>query len=182
MPDMFKFFKESVIPKLKEKRNYENPMQIPKLSKIIISTGIGTAFDKDAFAEAKKNITAITGQAALITKSKKDISNFKLRKGQPVGIMVTLRNERMYEFLDRLVHNVLPQVRDFRGISPKGFDGKGNYSFGMNDISVFTEIDLDKLKRPMGINICMVTTAKSNEEAKELLTLLEMPFAKEGSK
>ena len=182
MPDMFKFYKESVVPKLQAKRNYSNPMEMPKLSKIIISTGISTAFDKDAFAEAKKNITAITGQAAVITKSKKDVSNFKLRKGQAVGVMVTLRNTRMYEFLDRLVHNVLPQVRDFRGINPKGFDGKGNYNFGMNDISVFTEIDLDKLKRPMGINICMVTTAKNNEEAKDLLTMLEMPFAKEGSK
>jgi len=182
MPDMLKFFKESVVPKLQEKRNYGNPMEMPKLSKIIISTGIGTDFDKDAFAEAKKNITLITGQAAVITKSKKDISNFKLRKGQPVGIMVTLRNARMYDFLDRLVHNVLPQVRDFRGINPKGFDGKGNYNFGMNDISVFTEIDLDKLKRPMGINICMVTTAKTDDEAKDLLTMLEMPFAKEGSK
>lgn len=183
MPDMLKLYKESVVPKLKEKRAYANPMEIPKLSKIVISTGIGSAFDKDAFAEAKKNVTLITGQAAVISKSKKDISNFKLRKGQPVGVMVTLRNQRMYEFLDRLVHNVLPQVRDFRGISTKGFDGKGNYNMGMNDISVFTEIDLDKLKRPMGINICMVTTAKTDDEAKDLLTLFEMPFAKDsGSK
>ncbi len=183
MPDMLKLYKESIAPQLKEKRGYANPMEIPKLSKIIISTGIGSAFDKDAFAEAKKNITMVTGQAAVISKSKKNISNFKLRKGMPVGVVVTLRNKRMYEFLDRLVHTVLPQVRDFRGISPKGFDGKGNYNMGMSDISVFTEIDLDKLKRPMGINICMVTTAKTDDEARDLLTFFEMPFAKEsGSK
>lgn len=178
MPEMYKTYKEVIAPKLKEKRGYKNLMEIPKLSKILVSTGINSSLEKDAFAEAKKNITTITGQAAVITKSKKDISNFKVRKGMPVGVMVTLRNKRMYEFIDRLVHNVLPQVRDFRGINPKGFDGSGNYNMGLNDISVFPEIDLDKLKRPMGINICIVTTAKTDEEAKDLLTMFEMPFAK----
>ena len=178
MPEMYKTYKEVIAPKLKEKRGYKNLMEIPKLSKILVSTGINSSLEKDAFAEAKKNITAITGQAAVVTKSKKDISNFKIRKGMPVGVMVTLRNKRMYEFIDRLVHNVLPQVRDFRGINPKGFDGSGNYNMGLNDISVFPEIDLDKLKRPMGINICIVTTAKTDEEAKDLLTMFEMPFAK----
>ena len=178
MPEMHKVYTEVIVPKLKEKRGYKNPMEVLKLSKILVSTGLNSSLEKDAFVEAKKNITTITGQAAVITKSKKNISNFKLRKGMPVGVMVTLRNKRMYEFIDRLVHNVLPQVRDFRGINPNGFDGSGNYNMGLNDISVFPEIDLDKLKRPMGINICIVTTAKTDEEAKDLLTMFEMPFAK----
>jgi large subunit ribosomal protein L5 len=178
MPDMYKQYKETVVPKMKEERGYGNPMEIPRLTKILVTTGIGANEERDAFSEAKKNITTITGQAAVITKSKKNISNFKLRKGMPVGVMVTLRNKRMYEFLDRLVHYVLPQVRDFRGINPKGFDGSGNYNMGLNDISVFSEIDLDKLKHPMGLNICFVTTAKTDGEALELLGHLEMPFAK----
>ena len=176
MPDIYKTYKEEVLPRLKEKLGYTNTMKIPRLSKILISTGIGTGVERDAFTEAKKNISMITGQAAVITKSKKNISNFKLRKGQAVGAMVTLRNKRMYEFYDRLVHTVIPQIRDFRGVSPK-FDHSGNYNMGLNDISVFSEIDLDKLKRPMGLNITIVTTAETDEEAHELLTLLEMPFA-----
>ncbi len=182
MPDIYKTYKDVVKPKLKEKLGLTNIMKVPRLSKILISTGIGTSEDRDAFAEAKKNITMITGQAAVITKSKKNISNFKLRKGYPVGVMVTLRNQRMYEFYDRLVHTVLPQVRDFRGVSPTGFDHSGNYNMGLNDISVFSEIDLDKLKRPMGINITIVTTAETDEEAKALLDMLEMPFAKESGR
>lgn len=178
MPELYKTYKEVIAPKLVEKRNYKNKMEIPKLSKIIISTGLNSSLEKDAFAEAKKYVTAISGQAAVTTKSKKNISNFKLRKGMPVGVMVTLRNKRMYEFLDRFVNIVLPQVRDFRGINPKGFDGKGNYNMGLNDVSVFPEIELDKMKRHMGINICMVTTAKKDEEAKDLLTFFGMPFAK----
>ena len=178
MPDIYKTYKDEVLPKLKEKLGYKNTMKVPRISKILISTGIGTNAERDAFTEAKKNITMMTGQSAVITKSKKDISNFKLRKGQSVGVMVTLRNKRMYEFYDRLVHLVLPQVRDFRGVSPKGFDHSGNYNMGLNDISVFSEIDLDKLKHPMGVNITIVTTADTDDEARELLTLLEMPFAK----
>lgn len=177
MPDIYKTYKEEVVPRLKEKLGYTNIMKVPRISKILISTGIGTGVERDAFTEAKKNISMITGQAAVITKSKKNISNFKLRKGQSVGVMVTLRNKRMYEFYDRLVHTVIPQIRDFRGVSPNGFDRSGNYNMGLSDISVFSEIDLDKLKRPMGLNITIVTTAKTDEEAHELLTLLEMPFA-----
>jgi large subunit ribosomal protein L5 len=182
MPDIYKTYKDIVKPKLQEKLGCTNIMKVPRLSKILISTGIGTGEERDAFAEAKKNITMITGQSAVITKSKKNVANFKLRKGYPVGVMVTLRNQRMYEFYDRLVHTVLPQVRDFRGVSPKGFDRSGNYNMGLNDISVFSEIDLDKLKRPMGINITIVTTANTDDEARELLTLLEMPFAKESGR
>jgi large subunit ribosomal protein L5 len=178
MPDMYKTYKENIMPKLIEKRGYTNKMMVPRISKILISTGIGSDSERDAFAEAKKNITMITGQSAVITKSKKNIANFKLRIGMPVGVMVTLRNARMYEFYDRLVHNVLPQVRDFRGVPKKGFDGSGNYNMGLNDISVFSEVDLDKLKHQMGINICIVTTAKTNDEALDLLEMLEMPFVK----
>ncbi|MCF7790828.1 MAG: 50S ribosomal protein L5 [Victivallales bacterium] len=178
MPDMYKHYKESVVPKLQEKRQYNNKMEIPRITKIMVTTGIRTGEEKDAFTEAKKNIATITGQAPVVTKAKKNISNFKLRKGMPVGVMVTLRNNKMYEFIDRLVHYVLPQVRDFRGISPKGFDGSGNYNMGLNDISVFSEIDLDKLKRPMGLNLCFVTTAETNEEAHDLLSFMEMPFSK----
>ena len=182
MPDVYKTYKDVVKPELKEKLGYTNIMKVPRLSKILISTGINAEADKDAFSEAKKNITTITGQSAVITKSKKNISNFKLRKGMPVGVMVTLRNKKMYEFYDRFVNTVLPQVRDFRGVPAKGFDHSGNYNMGLNDISVFSEIDLDKLKHPMGINITIVTTADTDEEARELLTLLKMPFAKESGR
>jgi len=178
MPDVYKIYKTEVAPKLKEMRGYDNVMKIPRLSKIIVSTGISTDAERDAFNEAKKNITAITGQNGVITKSRKNISNFKLRKGQAVGVRVTLRNHRMYDFYDRFVHFVLAQVRDFRGVPSKGFDGSGNYNMGLTDISVFSEIDLDKLKRPMGLNICFVTTAETDDEALDLLTLLEMPFSK----
>lgn len=177
MPDMKKKYNEEVRPALMEKLGYKNVMQIPKLQKIVISTGIGTKMDKDAFTEAKTHITALTGQHPVITKAKKNVANFKLRIGQPVGMMVTLRGEMMYQFLDRFVHNALPRVRDFRGVPKRGFDRVGNYNLGIPDVSIFTEIDLDKIKYPLGINITMVTSAKTDAEAKELLTMLELPFA-----
>lgn len=177
MPDLRKQYKEEVLPQLRTSRGYPNVNMVPKLRKIIISTGISSSVDRDAFPEAKQVLSMITGQAAVITKSRTNISNFKLRKGMPVGVIVTLRNDRMYEFFDRLVHNVLPRVRDFRGVPRHGFDGQGNYSMGVTDISVFTEIDLDKLKRPFGLNVTIVTSAATNEEAFELLRLMGMPFA-----
>jgi len=177
MPDMKKEYNEKVVPALKEKLGYKNTLQVPRLTKIVISTGIGTGKERDAFTDAKEQLTQITGQQPVIVKAKKNVANFKLRVGMPVGIMVTLRGKRMYEFLDRFIHNALPRVRDFRGISPKGFDGAGNYNLGLDDISVFTEIDLDKVKYQFGINIAFVMTAKTNEEAFELLKELEMPFA-----
>jgi large subunit ribosomal protein L5 len=133
--------------------------------------------ERDAFGEAKKQISLITGQLPVITKAKKNVANFKLRVGMPVGVMVTLRGSRMYEFIDRFIHNALPRVRDFRGIPKKGFDGAGNYNVGIQDVSVFTEVDPDKLKYPLGLNITFVTTAKSDDEARELLKLMEVPFA-----
>ncbi len=176
MPDMKKKYDEEVRKALAEKLGIKNVMQIPKLQKIVISTGIGSDKERDAFAEAKKQIGAITGQEPVITKARKNVSNFKLRVGMPVGVMVTLRGSRMYEFLDRFVHNAMPRVRDFRGIPKNGFDGVGNYNVGVPDISVFTEIDTDKLKYPLGINITMVTSAKDDESARELLKMMEVPF------
>jgi large subunit ribosomal protein L5 len=177
MPDMLKFYREKVLPDLKNKRGYKNSLEVPKIEKIVISMGIGTKMDKDAMPEAKEHLAAISGQTPLVCKSQKSISNFKLRKGMPVGLKVTMRGKRMYEFYDRLVHNVFPRVRDFRGISKKGFDRAGNYNFGIQDITVFPEIDLDKLKRHFGMNITITTTAKTDEEALTLLQLLQMPFA-----
>lgn len=177
MPDMYKQYKEKIVPALKERHPYANVMEVPKLSKIVISSGVSSKEEKDVFNEAREQISMVTGQSPVITKAKKNVANFKLRVGMPVGVMVTLRGSRMYEFLDRLVHNALPRVRDFRGVSPEGFDGSGNYNLGMNDLSVFTEIDLDKVKHQIGINLTFVTTAKTDEEAFDLLKELEMPFA-----
>lgn len=177
MPDMKKKYNDEVRSALQAKLGLKNVMQIPKLEKIVISTGIGSDSERDAFTEAKKHIAAMAGQTPVITKARKNVSNFKLRVGMPVGVMVTLRGDRMYEFLDRFVHNAMPRVRDFRGIPKTGFDGAGNYNFGVVDVSVFTEIDADKLKYPLGVNITMVTTAKDDEGARELLKMMEVPFA-----
>ena len=178
MPDMKKKYVEEVRSALAEKLGIKNAMQIPKLEKIVISTGIGSDKERDAFTEAQNHLAAMTGQKPLVCKARKNVSNFKLRVGMPVGVMVTLRGQRMYEFLDRFVHNALPRVRDFRGIPKTGFDGVGNYNIGMPDVSVFTEVDLDKLKYPFGLNITIVTTAKTDAEAKELLSLMDVPFAR----
>ncbi|QSH40734.1 50S ribosomal protein L5 [Lentisphaerota bacterium ZTH] len=177
MPDMQKKYKEEVRPSLQAKLGYKNVMQIPKIEKIVLSTGMNVAVERDAFGEAQKQISLITGQMPVITKARKNVANFKLRVGMPIGVMVTLRGSRMYEFMDRFIHNALPRVRDFRGIPKKGFDGSGNYNVGLQDVSVFTEVDPDKLKYPLGLNVTFVTSAKSNEEAYELLKMMEIPFA-----
>lgn len=177
MPDMHKKYIEEVKPALQSKLGCKNVMQVPKLQKIVLSTGMNTSVERDTFTEAQKQISLITGQMPVVTKAKKNVANFKLRVGMPVGVMVTLRGARMYEFLDRFVHNTLPRVRDFRGISKKGFDGAGNYNVGIQDISVFTEVDPDRLKYPLGLNITMVTSAETDEAARELLTMMEVPFA-----
>ena len=177
MPDMSKKYKDEVKSAMMAKMGYKNVMQVPRLVKIIISSGLKSSAERDAFGEAQKHVGQLTGQMPVITKARKNVATFKLRIGMNSGVMVTLRGARMYEFLDRFVHNALPRVRDFRGIPKKGFDGKGNYNVGIQDVSVFTEIDPDKLKYPLGVNITMVTTAKSDEEARALLTLMEIPFA-----
>ncbi len=177
MPDIYKRYKEEVKKTLRDKREYSNDFEIPALSKIVVSTGIGSDKERDTFNEAREQISLVTGQMPVTTKSRKNVANFKLRRGMQVGAMVTLRGARMYEFYDRLVHNALPRIRDFRGVPRKSFDGAGNYNLGIQDISVFTEIDLDKVKQPIGVNITIVTSAGSDEEAMELLQELDMPFS-----
>ena len=176
MPDMKEKYVKEVRSALQAKLGLKNVMEIPKLEKIVISTGIGTDKERDAFAEAQKHIGAMTGQKPVITKAHKNVANFKLRVGMPTGVMVTLRGSRMYEFLDRFVHNAMPRVRDFRGVPKRGFDGVGNYNMGVSDVSVFTEVDADKLKYPLGVNITFVTTAKTDDAARELLKMMEVPF------
>ena len=176
MPDMKKKYVEEVRAALQSKLELKNVMQIPKLQKIVISTGVGTDMERDAITEAKKHLGEMTGQEPVICKARKNVSNFKLRVGMPVGVMVTLRGNRMYEFLDRFVHNALPRVRDFRGLPKKGFDGVGNYNIGMPDVSVFPEVDTDKLKYPLGVNIAFVTSAPTDAAAFELLKMMEVPF------
>jgi large subunit ribosomal protein L5 len=177
MPDMLKKYNDEVRPALMEKLGYTNVMQLPRLEKIVISTGIKSSAERDAFSEAQKLMAQLTGQMPVITKARKNVANFKLRIGMQSGVMVTMRGSRMYEFLDRFVHNALPRVRDFRGLAKKGFDGQGNYNVGIQDISVFTEIDPDKMKYPQGINITMVTTAKTDAESRELLAKMGIPFS-----
>jgi large subunit ribosomal protein L5 len=170
-------YRNSVVPKLVQKRGYKNPMQVPRLSKIVVSTGVGTAKDREVLTEAVALLGAITGQRPVVTKARKSVSNFKLRQGMSVGACVTLRGGAMYNFFHRMINIVLPRVRDFRGVPGNAFDGAGNYSMGLPDQSVFTEIDLDKVKHSIGMNITIVTTARTDDEARDLLALLGVPFA-----
>ncbi len=170
-------FKSRVIKALKDEFGYKNVMQVPKLETIVLSRGVGNAVaDKKLIEYAVDELTNITGQRAVATISKKDVANFKLRKGMPIGTRVTLRGERMYEFLDRLITSALPRVRDFGGIKASGFDGRGNYSLGITEQIIFPEIDIDKIKSIDGLNITLVTSAATDKEAKSLLTELGMPF------
>ena len=178
MPDMKKKYMDEVRGALQAKRGLKNAMQIPKLEKIVVSTGIGTSAERDAFTEAKKHLGAMTGQQPVITKARKNVSNFKLRVGMPVGVMVTLRGSRMYEFLDRFVHNALPRVRDFRGIPARGFDGRGNFTLGIKEHTIFPEMEADRVENPKGMNITIVTSATTDKEGKFLLDQLGMPFRK----
>jgi large subunit ribosomal protein L5 len=172
-------YRDRVVPALREKFGYANPMQVPRLQKIVVNRGVGDAVaDKKLIDASIVEITAITGQKAVATISKKAISNFKLREDMPIGVKVTLRKRNMYEFLDRLVAVALPRVRDFRGISAKGFDGRGNYTFGVTEQIIFPEIVIDKVNRIQGMDITFVTTATTDEEARELLTQLGLPFKK----
>jgi len=172
-----KYYNE-VVPALKEKFQYKNVMQVPKITKISINKGIGAAVaDKKLVDIGVEELTTITGQKAVPTIAKKSVSNFKLREGMPIGARVTLRGERMYEFLDRLLTVALPRVRDFRGVSEKGFDGRGNYTMGVKEQIIFPEISIDKIKAISGMDITFVTTAKTDEESYELLKAFGMPFA-----
>ncbi len=166
-----------VKPALKQKRGYTNDHQIPKLEKIVVNMGISASLEKGALEDAARDLSAITGRKPAISKSRHSIANFKLREDMPIGCRVTLRRDAMYEFLDRLVAATLPRIRDFRGISPRSFDGRGNYSLGLADQTVFPEIELEKIKRQQGMDITIVTSAQTNEEAFDLLKAMGMPFA-----
>lgn len=170
-------YKEEVVPALKKKFQYKSVMQVPKLTKICLNQGVGDAVsDKKMIESAINEMTTVSGQKAVPTKSKKDISNFKLRAGVPIGVRVTLRDNNMYEFLDRLISVSLPRIRDFRGINAKGFDGNGNYTLGVTEQIIYPEIDIDKVSKIMGMDITFVTTASTDEEAMELLKEFGLPF------
>ena len=178
MVRMQQFYNETVVPKLREQFAYANPMQVPKIEKITLNMGLGEALaDKKVIEHAVEDLRKITGQQPVVTKARKSIATFKIRDGYPIGAKITLRRERMYEFLDRLIHFALPQVRDFRGVPPRGFDGRGNYNMGLREQIIFPEINYDRIDQVRGMNITFVTSAPSNEEAKELLRLFGMPFS-----
>jgi len=174
---LFEKYKKEVIPALKAQFKYKNVMQVPKMEKIVVNVSTADALTEPKVLEAaQKEIAAITGQRPVITKAKKSIAGFKLREGQKIGVAVTLRREKMYEFYDRLINLALPRVRDFRGLSPKAFDGKGNYTLGLKEQIVFPEINYDKIDKTRGMNITIVTTAETDEEGRALLAHMGLPF------
>ena len=177
MPRMKKKYQDEVAPALMTKFGYKSVMQVPRLEKIVVNVGCGDARDNvKALDSVVKDITEITGQKAVITRAKKSVANFKLREGMPVGVRVTLRADKMWEFLDRLFNVALPRVRDFRGISPNGFDGRGNYALGLKEQLIFPEIDYDKIEKIRGMDVAIVTTAQTDEEARTLLSMMGAPF------
>lgn len=178
VPRLQQRYHEVVVPALMEQFQYKNPMQVPKLEKIVVNVGLGEAISNARALEAAVgDLTAITGQKPVVTRAKKSIASFRLRAGMPIGAMVTLRGARMYEFLDRLISVTLPRIRDFRGINPNAFDGRGNYTLGLREQIAFPEIDYDKIDKTRGLEMSFVTTAKTDEEGRQLLALLGMPFA-----
>jgi large subunit ribosomal protein L5 len=182
-PELLEEYKSRVVAALREKHSYTNIHQIPKVTKVVVNCSVGAGADsKEALEIARSEIALITGQRPIPTLSKKSIANFKLRKGQAIGAKVTLRGRIMYEFLERLIKMSLPRIRDFRGVSTKAFDGHGNYTLGVSDQSIFPEIELDKIKRNIGFDVTIVTTARTDEEAKSLLSELGMPFADKAKK
>ena len=172
-------YKETVVPALMKQFNYKSVMEVPYIDKVVINIGVGDAIaNSKALDDAVAELAAITGQAPVITKAKKSIANFKVREGMPIGCKVTLRREKMYDFLDKLMNISLPRVRDFRGVSDTSFDGRGNYTLGIKEQIIFPEIDYDKINKVRGMDVVIVTTAKTNEEAKALLSEMGMPFKK----
>ena len=178
MPQRLKnIYQETIVPKLKEQLGYTNIHQVPKITKITVNRGLGQASQNaKALESSTRELATITGQQPVVTRAKKAIAGFKLRKGMPVGVMVTLRSERMYAFLDRLINIALPRIRDFRGISPKSFDGRGNYSLGIREQLIFPEIDYDSIDQIRGMDIAIITTANTDEEGRALLKEMGMPF------
>jgi large subunit ribosomal protein L5 len=181
--EFYRHYRERVMPALQQRHRYKNLHQVPRVEKVVVNTSVGSQTDvKQALEEAKTELALITGQHPVETRAKKSISNFKLRKDQAIGAKVTLRGERMYEFLERLIKAALPRIRDFRGVSPRCFDGHGNYTLGVSDQSIFPEVELDKIKRNIGFDVTIVTTARTDEEAKSLLSELGMPFSDRAKK
>jgi large subunit ribosomal protein L5 len=174
---LYEKYKKEVVPALKEKHSYTNIHQVPKLVKIVVNMGVSASLEKGALEDAAKDLTSITGRKPATSKSRHSIAQFKLREGQNIGCRVTLRKDEMYEFFDRLVATALPRIRDFRGLSPRKFDGRGNYTFGVNDQAIFPEIELEKIKRTQGMDITIVTDAGDNGRALDLLKLMGFPFA-----
>ena len=175
-------YKNEILPQLMQEFSYANVMQAPRLHKVTLNIGLGEAVaNAKALESASEDMATIAGQHPVITRAKTSISNFKLREGMPIGVMVTMRGDRMWEFMDRLLNASLPRIRDFQGVSPNSFDGRGNYSLGLREQVIFPEIEYDKVEKVRGMQITIVTTAKSDEEAKRLLELLGMPFARRGS-
>ena len=172
-------YQNEIVPAMIKKFEYKNVMQVPKLEKVVVNMGVGEAKENAKLLEAAmKDLETITGQKAIVTKAKKSIANFKIREGMAIGCKVTLRGEKMYEFADRLINLALPRVRDFRGVNPNAFDGRGNYALGIKEQLIFPEIEYDKVDKVRGMDVIFVTTAKTDEEARELLTQFNMPFAK----
>lgn len=172
-------YEEEIVPKLREEFSYTNPMMIPRLLKVSVNMGLGEAVKNPKIVDgALRDLTAIAGQKPVITRARRSIATFKLREGMPIGVAVTLRRDRMYEFLDRLMNVALPRVRDFRGVSPKAFDGRGNFSLGIKEQIIFPEIEYDKVDRVVGLSVTVVTSAPTDDEARRLLTHLGMPFRK----
>ncbi len=179
MPRLKEKYEREVVPALKEEFKYANPLQVPRLAKIVVNVGLGEAISNaKALDGAVKDISDITGQRPVVTRAKRSIAAFRLRTGMQVGVMVTLRGDRMWEFLDRLCNVALPRVRDFQGVSTKAFDGRGNYTLGLKEQLLFPEVDFDKVDKVRGMEVSLVTTAKTDEESRRLLSLLGMPFAK----
>jgi len=177
MSRLYELYKQEIIPKMMDKFQYKNVMQVPKIEKVILNIGVGEAVQNPkALDGAVSDLTVISGQKPVITRAKKSIAGFKIREGMAIGCKVTLRRERMYDFLDKLINFVLPRVRDFRGVSPDAFDGRGNYSLGIKEQTIFPEIDYDKIDKIRGLEVIIVTTAKTDEEARELLKNMGMPF------
>ena len=174
---LYEKYKNEVVPALKQKHNYKNVHQVPKLEKIVVNMGVSASLEKNAIEDAAKDLMMITGRKAAISKSRHSIANFKLRENIPIGCRVTLRRDVMYEFFDRLVATALPRIRDFRGLSPRKFDGRGNYTFGVAEQTIFPEIELDKIKRTQGMDITIVTSAPDDAQAQELLKMMGFPFA-----
>ena len=177
MSQLKEHYQKSVVEQLLKSGRYPNKMRVPRMEKVVLNMGVNSRHEKDAITEATKELATISGQKPLVTKAKKSISQFSVREGMAVGAKVTLRGRMMYDFLERFFNAALPRIRDFRGVSPRGFDGRGNYTMGVKDQTIFPEVELDKIKYNLGMDVTFVTSAETDEEAKELLKLMGMPFS-----